>query len=65
MKFYFDPYSQSSLEAVQNTRWSQELLCKRSCLEYTGMKVLSLAALGKFSGTKKTWEIIFLKPIFP
>lgn len=63
MKFYLDPYSQTSLEAVENTHWSQELLCKRSYLEYTDMKVLSLAALVKLSGTKKTWDTIFLKPI--
>lgn len=52
-----------SRETVENTHWSQELLYKRRFLEYTDMKVLSLAALVKFSGTKKTWEIIFLKPI--
>lgn len=52
-----------SREAVGNTHWSQELLCKRRYLKPTGMKVLSLAALVNFSGTKKIREIIFLKRI--
>lgn len=51
-----------SREAVENTHWSQELLCKRRYLEYKDLKDLSLPALAKFPGTKKIWEIFFLKP---